>query len=129
MFIKKISTINPQDPISTLLLPLKGESKDIPKNEGYLEILNSREHHKPILSVFYEVSENLCSHEVENNHLRTLRRIIHFVCLTPYFHIQALASNGNLSNRPPLVLTTDINNDSSISLLSKESIEIICSLN
>lgn len=123
IFINKMTNNKNYDPISTLLLPLIGKSKEF-DSKNFNKVLN-KEHQKEFLSMISKLSENLCSYENSNNHLRTIKRFIHFVCMTPFFHIQSLSADGILNKRHPVLLTTDINNDSEISLLSNQSIDNI----
>jgi len=114
---------DPHDPITFLMMPLLSrDPKYSVKNTGRCSPYENEE-----LKLFFEHLEQaagcLFAHEKEQgNRLATLQRVVHFACLSLLAHAQALAKNGDLKSRTPLLLVMDAPKGSSLAIASEQSL-------
>jgi hypothetical protein len=115
--------VAPRDPISFLLWPLLSqEPKHLERDDARCKLFETR-----ALSEFaghlVEASDALAAHEAEQaNRLATLQRGVQFVCLAVMAHAQALAADGKLKRRAPLLLVTSAQKGSRLARASEISL-------
>lgn len=113
----------PHDPLSLLVWPLL--SKDvirIPQDKSKVTPYDN----KDCANFFKQIgdaADQLAKHEVlQGNRLAILQRSVLFVCLSLLAHAQALAADGDLDRRTPLLLVPDAAKGSRLALASEESL-------
>lgn len=113
----------PQDPISFLAWPLLSqEPEHISRKSSRASPYDNRKL-KQFFKQLEVAAQQLAEHEKsQGNRLATLQRAVHFSCLSLLSHVQALAVNGKLQNRPPLLLTMAATKGSRLALASEESL-------
>jgi len=123
---KALQTELPQDPISAAVWPLlESEWHEEPRPERAAKTLK-RKHTQQILDQLREAAGTLAKHEhAQGNRLRTLQRGVHFVCVAPQVHAQALAANGDLAKRPPALLALGGGYGSPVAIASERSLGLI----
>jgi hypothetical protein len=123
----------PGDPISALVWPLldDDEGKEVQVTSlrtARLKRAVAQKHNRAIFAELQTAATCLASHErTQGNKLRTLQRAVQFACAATHAHAQALASNGNLAERPPALLAISGNRRSDVAIASERSIDQIYS--
>jgi len=123
---KALQIDRPQDPISAAVWPLlEMEGREAKHSERAVKALK-RKHNQQILAQMKEAAGTLATHErAQGNRLRTLQRGVHFVCVAPQVHAQALASDGDLGKRPPALLALAGGRGSPVAIASERSVDLI----
>lgn len=119
----------PSDPLTALAWPLLDEGVGSPISAQR----RSRKKHplerrriSQFVSGLTSAAEDLASHEREQgNGMRTLERAVLFVSASLLAHAQALAANGALAARPPVLLTLTGRKRSELAVASERSIELL----
>lgn len=113
----------PDDPVTATVWPLLEASGKEPKRFEQMPRALKRRHHAAYLAQLNLAAESLATHEKsQGNRLRTLQRVVHFVCLATHAHAQALAANGVLNKRPPGLIAVSGHKGSHIALASEASL-------
>ncbi len=114
----------PLDPITFASWPLlKSEHDDKPlKHSSRRSPFENRR-----LGAFYEHLEaaaaDLAGHEVnQGNRLATLQRTVHFACVALLAHAQALAADGKLKERAPLLIAMAVPKGTPLAVASEASL-------
>lgn len=114
----------PIDPITLAAWPLlKTEHDDKPLKQSTR--CSPYDHKK--LAKFYEHIEaaaaDLAGHEAnQGNRLATLQRTVHFACVALLAHAQALAVDGDLQERAPLLIAMEAPKGSPLAIASEASL-------
>jgi len=113
----------PDDPLTTVMWPLlPRDGKSVVKRDSVDKALKRR-HHQACLRRFQDAARILAAHEEQQgNRLRTLEHIVHFVCIATYAHANALAADGNLEKRTPLLIAVSGEKRSGLAVTSERSI-------
>lgn len=113
----------PLDPITFLAWPLLShEPEHVSKTSS-----RCSPHGNSALKKYFDLlgkaAAQLADHQrQQGNRLATLQKAVHFSCLSLLGHAQALAANGNLSKRSPLLLTMTAPKNSLLAAASEESL-------
>lgn len=104
-FIAAAESASPRDPITAAVWPLLDtEVKSTSRAQKATKALQ-RPHNQEVVRSLRLAARDLASHErVQGNRLRTLERVVHFVCVATQVHAQALAADGELQARMPLLV-------------------------
>lgn len=113
----------PDDPLTTVMWPLlPRDAKTAPKRDSVDKALR-RKHHQACLRRFQDAARILAGHEEQQgNRLRTLEHVVHFVCIATYAHANALAADGDLEKRMPLLVAISGEKRSALAATSERSI-------
>ncbi len=116
----------PRDPLTALVWPLLDmEGKEV-KADSATEKVLSRKHNRACLARLQEAAADLATHEVaQGNRLRTLERVVHFVCVATQVHAQSLAAGGTLRDRIPALIALSGPRRSDLALASERSLDLV----
>lgn len=122
--VLKATTVDmPDDPVTATVWPLLETSGKEPKHVDLIPKVLKRRYHSAYLTQLGMAAESLATHENrQGNRLRTLQRVVHFVCLATHAHAQALAANGALNKRPPGLIAVEGHKGSHLALASEASL-------
>ena len=122
--LRVLDVRRPEDPLTAIAWPLLGrDAKPARPKQGIGRTL-TKKHHRQCLNQLGVAAERLARHEEQQgNRLRTLERIVHFVCLATHAHAQALAARGVLDSRPPLLMAVIGGKRSDLAAASERSLE------
>lgn len=104
-FVAAAESDAPRDPITAAVWPLlDAEVRTATRGQKAGKALQ-QPHNREVARALRVAARDLASHEQQQgNRLRTLERVVHFVCVATQVHAQALAASGELSNRLPLLM-------------------------
>lgn len=125
-FRRSASSDKPQDAISAAVWPLleltPRESRPSQKAATALE----RSHNRAVVAALREAAEVLATHEdAQGNRLRTLERVVHFVCVATLVQAHALSANGDLDKRIPLLLAIGGNQKGAVDGASEQCLSLV----
>ena len=113
----------PDDPLTTVMWPLLPRDAKAAVKRDSVDKALKRKHHQACLRRFHEAAGILAGHEAQQgNRLRTLEHVVHFVCIATYAHANALAANGDLGKRTPLLVAVSGEKRSALAVASERSI-------
>ena len=121
---KALDVKRPDDPLTTIVWPLL--SKDGRPDRGLENISKTlrRKQHQSYLREFQAAAKTLADHEEQQgNRLRTLERIVHFVCIATHAHAQALSAGGDLEARRPLLMALAAEKRGECAIASEQSLD------
>jgi hypothetical protein len=122
--IEAVRSERPRDPITAAVWPLLGDTpRGTSKGQRASKALQ-RSHNKAVANSLREAATALASHEAaQGNRLRTLERVVHFVCVATQVHAQAAAADGDLSKRVPLLLAFEGLQHRDLTMASERSLQ------
>jgi hypothetical protein len=127
--LEAAASSEPRDPVSAVVWPLLG---DLPKEVGKSDALEGvgkalgAKHNAQFLESAHLAAACLATHEQgQGNHMRTMQRAVQFVCISTLVHAQALAAGGELSSRPPALMTLAGHRRSDVAIASERSLDLI----
>jgi hypothetical protein len=113
----------PRDPISFLVWPLLSHEPEHLKRESRRCPVFESKSLSSFAAHFAAAAESLAAQEkAHGNRLATLERGVQFVCLAVLAHAQALAANGRIAQRPPLLIAMDAQKGSRLATASETSL-------
>jgi hypothetical protein len=113
----------PDDPLTTVMWPLLPRDAKVAGKRDSVDKALKRKHHHACLRRFQDAARILAAHEAQQgNRLRTLEHIVHFVCISTYAHANALAADGDLEKRTPLLVAVSGEKRSGLAVTSERSI-------
>lgn len=104
-FVEAAESEIPRDPITAAVWPLLDPgARSTTRGQKAIKALQ-RAHNRDVVRALRLAARDLASHEQQQgNRLRTLERVVHFVCVATQVHAQALAAGGDLPSRMPLLM-------------------------
>jgi hypothetical protein len=121
---RSLEVKRPDDPITTIVWPLLSDNAKPTSAAETISKALRKKHHQACLKEFQLAAKQLASHEEQQgNRLRTLERVVHFVCIATHAHAQALAADGSLADRPPLLMALTGEKRSELAIASERSLE------
>lgn len=120
----------PRDPLTALVWPLLDEGAPTEASGGKpaerVKKALGRRHNAQFVSAMSEAARCLATHErAQGNQMRTLQRAVQFACVATITHAQALAAGGELSERPPALITLAGHRRSEVAVASERSLDQI----
>jgi hypothetical protein len=122
----KLALPKPDDPITALVWPLLPEKRTEYRARARLSKASQQGHNKHIFDALKKAAWCLATHEgTQGNRLHTLQRAVHFACVTPFVHAQALCAGGDLDKRPPALMAISGQRGSEMAVASEKSLDEI----
>lgn len=116
----------PADPISSLVWPLLTDRRGSDVGAVGRAPFLSRPHNRAFLERISEAADCLATHTINSRDpLRLVQRAVHFVCVATFAHAQALAGEGRLDRRPPILLVSGAQKHSEMAVASERSLVTI----
>jgi hypothetical protein len=126
--LRCINTTFPDDPVTALVWPLlPSDAKDF-AGQGKVGKASKQRHNRDVFQTIRDAGACLATHERhQGNRLHTLERAVRFACVATHAHAQALASGGDLEERPPALVAIGGRRSSDLALASERSLDKIYS--
>jgi len=123
LVVECLMSEQPSDPITFLAWPLLSHDPEYVKRESSRCSPYDNQELFGYFALLGKTAAQLAEHQrLQGNRLATLQKSVQFACLSLLAHAQALAVDGELEKRSPLLLTMAAPKDSRLALASEESL-------
>jgi hypothetical protein len=123
--VEALKSDRPRDPLTALVWPLLDEDGRPVKSDEVGKVLH-RKQNQACLTRLQDAAADLATHErAQGNRLRTLERVVHFICVATHAHAQSLAAGGIIAQRVPGLMAFSGPRRCDLSLASERSLDLV----